>query len=151
MKDDRLFWDEDSVPYCNVCPKCKAVVERGYVKRNGFLNCCPNCGIALESQGEPKFQLNFNWQYKNYEIREFESNASGLRSLELIKWKEDSPQRCCFVLAYFVCGKEDYYLKFVGERPFDYIDLSDLVEIWRGLAMAQTKLNLYFDNLTGQG
>lgn len=144
MKDDCLFWDEDSVPYCNVCPKCKAVVERWCVKRNGFLNCCPNCGVALVSQDKPKLQLDFNWQYKNYEIREFKSNTSGLQSFELVQWREGFPQRYCFTLAYFVRDKEGYYLKFVGERPFDYIDLSDLVEIWHGLSLAQVKLDWYF-------
>ena len=37
-------WDEDSVPFCNVCRECGAIVERGCVKRNGGLHYCPNCG-----------------------------------------------------------------------------------------------------------
>lgn len=43
-------WDENSVPFCNVCPKCNAVVERGSVKRNGDLNYCPNCGVMLKRE-----------------------------------------------------------------------------------------------------
>lgn len=44
-------WDENAVPFCNVCQECGAVVERHCVKRNGSLKRCPNCGAKMD--GDP--------------------------------------------------------------------------------------------------
>lgn len=49
---EEIYWIEDKVPFCNVCPKCKAVVDRGSVRRRGVLNFCPNCGIPLKRSDE---------------------------------------------------------------------------------------------------
>lgn len=43
-------WDENAVPFCNVCQECGAVVERHCVKRNGSLKRCPNCGAKMDSK-----------------------------------------------------------------------------------------------------
>lgn len=40
-------WDESTVPFCNVCTNCGAVVERHCVKSNGSLKRCPNCGMKM--------------------------------------------------------------------------------------------------------
>ena len=45
-------WDEDTVPFCNVCPECGAVVERHCVKHNGSLKRCPNCGCKMDAEVE---------------------------------------------------------------------------------------------------
>lgn len=45
-------WDESTVPFCNVCTNCGAVVERHCVKSNGSLKRCPNCGAKMVGGGE---------------------------------------------------------------------------------------------------
>ncbi len=45
-------WDENAVPFCNVCQECGAAVERHCVKRNGSLKRCPNCGAYMDVEEE---------------------------------------------------------------------------------------------------
>ena len=46
----RVEWDENSVPFCNVCPKCGLVIDRTAIKNNsGKLHFCPNCGNSMKN------------------------------------------------------------------------------------------------------
>lgn len=49
-KPRRAEWDENSVPFCNVCPKCGLVIDRTAIKNNsGKLHFCPNCGNSMKN------------------------------------------------------------------------------------------------------
>ena len=97
-------------------------------------------------------KLNFNWKYKTYEMKacpkslaRFYDNEPN-ETIDLLKWEESADGRkSCFSLAYFVRGREGYYLKFVGGRPFDYIAKEDVPVLWKALKIAQGILNAFFD------
>lgn len=45
----KIQWDEESVGFCNVCPKCGLTIERTSIKNNsGKFNYCPNCGKQMK-------------------------------------------------------------------------------------------------------
>ena len=63
---------------------------------------------------------------------------------EIVKWFDESGN--CFVVAFWTMDKEGFYLKFVGNRPFnESIDSKIFMDLAK---MGQTKLDLYFDSLT---
>lgn len=42
-------WNETKYPFCNVCPRCRMVIDRTCIKLNsGKLNLCPNCGAKMD-------------------------------------------------------------------------------------------------------
>ena len=64
----------------------------------------------------------------SYRIRDLELRSCNLRRLddfhdaaeaEIVKWEGLGEEGGCFTLAYWVLDKEGFYLKFVGNRPFD--------------------------------
>lgn len=97
-------------------------------------------------------RLEFNWNYKYYTIRavpkclvRFEESDIN-ETIELIKWyhdKEDGSLHCD-TLAYWATDEEGYYLKFVGDRPFERIDSLELEAIWRKLKQAQKVLDEFW-------
>ena len=95
-------------------------------------------------------ELNFNWKYKNYELRACPPSLVKLNSedknttIEFIKWNGDT----CFTLAYFLKGNGGYDLKFVGDRPFEHIENNDLLSCWKALKMAYNLL-INWQNLYG--
>ena len=89
-------------------------------------------------------EFNFNWKYKDYELRMTTPLSNDTHYLELVKWQEYNGKPSCFTLAYFKEDSEGYYLKFVGNRPFEYIDEEDLEIIWKALEMANNVINDYW-------
>lgn len=93
--------------------------------------------------------LEFTFKYKHYEIRACPKRLVKLRptdkneTVELILW--DEYDHTCFTLAYFYKTNEGYELKFVGSRPFRYIDDKDVKVLWSGLKHAQEILDEFFD------
>ena len=93
-------------------------------------------------------ELNFSIRYKDYEIRACPKLLVRLdpsdknETVELLKYNDDG---FCFTLLYFVKKSSGYELKFVGDRPFEYIDEQDLKFLWRELKHAQEILNEYFE------
>ena len=89
-------------------------------------------------------EFNFNWKYKEFEIRKTENPSSGIAYWELVKWQHIRGKDSCFTLASFHKGSEDWELKFCGNRPFEHIDEEDLMVIWRMLKMTCNALNDYY-------
>lgn len=98
-------------------------------------------------------ELNFNWKYKDYELRacpkrlvkfsEYEQNET----IDFIKWqtsKKDG-ERYCFSLAYWKRGKDGFDLRLVKTRAFDEIDEEDLAIIWKQLHIAQLVLDKFWE------
>ena len=97
-------------------------------------------------------KLEFSWKHKNYELRacptqlawfdENEPNAT----IDLVKWDVNSyGEKYCYSLAYWRRDSEGYYLHFVGNRPFPYIDTEDITIVWKALKIAQKVLDAWFD------
>ena len=94
-------------------------------------------------------ELNFNWKYKNYELRACPSSLARVNpedrntTIDFIKWSgpiTDS-DRCCISIAYFVKTNSGYDLKFTGSHPFDHVESEDLAVCWDALKMAHNLLN----------
>ena len=94
-------------------------------------------------------KLEFNWKYKDYELRavpkrlarfsEDEENTT----IELLKWNtKENGEKYCFTIAYWIY-KEGYELKFVGDRMFKYTDDEDIALIWQQLKLAQKVLDKF--------
>ena len=92
-------------------------------------------------------KLEFNWKYKDYELRavpkqlvrfsEDEENTT----IELIKWDtKETGERYCFTIAYWIY-KEGYKLRFVEDRMFKCIVDEDIYLIWKQLKLAQKVLD----------
>lgn len=88
-------------------------------------------------------ELTFNWKHKDYEIRETTNPTSNEKYWELVKWQKYKGKPSCFTLASFVKGSEGWSLKFIGTRPFEYID-EDFGIVWDALKLTNETLNSYF-------
>lgn len=95
--------------------------------------------------------LEFNWKYKNYELRACPKHLARFtpyepnETIDFVSWKKDGKGKdYCFSLAYFLKGSEGYYLKFVGDRPFQYIDEDDVPYVWKALNAAQKILDAFW-------
>jgi len=94
-------------------------------------------------------ELDFNWKYKDYELRACPTSLARLNpddkntTIDFVKWfrPADGKKPYCFSIAYFVKDNEGYDLKFVGDRPFKYIEEEDLLVCWTALKMASGLLN----------
>ena len=94
-------------------------------------------------------ELNFNWKYKDYELRACPSCLVKLNpndkniTIDFVKWLFDyeNEEKRCISIAYFVKTKEGYDLKFVGNRPFEHVESEDLAVCWAALEMAYNLLN----------
>lgn len=96
-------------------------------------------------------KLEFSFKYKDYELRacprrlrRFSPDEPN-ETIDFVKWNKSGNKPFCFSLAYFVRDSEGYDLKFVGDRPFEYIDKEDLPIIWDVLKQAHNILNMFFD------
>ena len=92
-------------------------------------------------------KLEFNWKYKDYELRavpkrlvRFNEDEEN-HTIELIKWntKEDGKKHC-FTIAYWIY-KEGYELRSVGNRIFNCIEIEDIAIIWEQMKLAQKVLD----------
>lgn len=95
-------------------------------------------------------ELNFNWKYKNYELRSRPQTLARINpedknvTIDFVKWVNDDEKPYCFSMAYFEKDREGYELKFVGDRPFEHIEEEDLAVCWSALKMASDLLNNWF-------
>lgn len=60
----------------------------------------------------------------NKRIGDLEFRCGMARSPEIVQWypPRDGGKEFCCTLLWFTKGKEDYYVEFVGDRPFHYHD-----------------------------
>jgi hypothetical protein len=95
-------------------------------------------------------QLEFNWKYKDYELRACPRRLARLEddesneTIDFVKWYDYHGKRACYSLAYWQETSEGYDLKFVGDRPFRDIEIEDLSTIWTALHLAQKVLDGWF-------
>lgn len=84
----------------------------------------------------------FNWKFKDFEIRTTHTYGEVQTPyLELVKWYEYDGKRSCFTLADWNRDREgNWELRFVGNRPLEYIAEIDLSPIWKQLFLAQKML-----------
>jgi hypothetical protein len=97
-------------------------------------------------------EFNFNWKYKDYELRMTTSLHNSKKYLELVKWHDYKGKDSCYTLAYFTEDSAGYELKFAGSRPFEDIEDEDVMTVWHALQIADTALNSYwkhFRNVQG--
>ena len=99
--------------------------------------------------------LNFNFRYKDYELKACPSRLVRFdpeepnETIDLVKWDmTDDDRPFCFSLAYFSRGSDGYSLRFVGDRPFEYIDAEDVPIVWIMLKQAQEILDRYFEEVS---
>lgn len=84
----------------------------------------------------------FNWKFKDYEIRTRNSLAATSEKsfpyVELVKWDTSGNKNYCYTLAYFHYDKQepDVELRFIGERPFENIAEIDIQPVWKQLWLA---------------
>ena len=106
---------------------------------------------------EQNQQLEFRWKYKNYELRacpkqlvRFDPDEPN-ETIDFVLWKKnDNGKDYCFSLAYFIKGSGSYDLKFVGNRPFQYIAEEDVPFVWNALNAAQKILDAFFGILNDE-
>ena len=99
-----------------------------------------------------KQKLEFNWEYKDYALRacpkrlaRFEEDEPN-ETIDFVKYDTDSNgKRYCYSLAYWKKDNEGYELKFVGGRPFRYIESEDIEVVWQALRVAQKVLDGWFE------
>lgn len=86
-----------------------------------------------------KFDFDFSWIYKDFEIRTTHTYGEDEKPyLELVKWNDEfSGRKTCFTLAYWHWDNEGCELRFVCDRPMDYIAEVDLSPIWKQLWLSQ--------------
>lgn len=88
-------------------------------------------------------RLQFNWKYKDYELRAIPRGLIRTNpkeenyTIELLKWSEDT----CYTLLYWKCNRDGYEVKFVHDRPFTNIGDKDLLIIWEQMIKAQEVLD----------
>lgn len=98
-------------------------------------------------------ELNFNWKYKDYELRACPKHLARFsddeenETIDLIKWQTDKEdgRRYCFSLAYWQRDKEGFDLTLVGTRVFEEIEEDDLEMVWKQLHTAQLVLDRFWD------
>ena len=85
------------------------------------------------------FDFNFSWTYKDFEIRTTHTYGKDRKPyLELVMWEDGfNGKRSCFTLAYWEWSGDGCSLRFVTDRPMDYIAEIDLSPIWKQLWLAQ--------------
>jgi len=94
--------------------------------------------------------LDFNWKYKDYEIRACPKTLARFskeevnETIDLVKWETDKDgKRHCFSLAYWTRDKEGFDLTLVGTRVFEEIEEDDLEIVWDQLHTAQKVLDMF--------
>ena len=93
--------------------------------------------------------MEFNWKYKNYELRAVPkrlvrfSEDEENHTIELIKWNTKDGKKYCFTIAYWQNTNSGYELKAVGDRIFEFIDDEDIPLIWQQLKLAQKVLDKF--------
>lgn len=95
-------------------------------------------------------KLEFNWKYKDYELRAIPKQLVGFSedeensTIKLLKWNtKENGKKYCFTIAYWRYTNEGYELRFVGNRMFKYIDDEDVHLIWQQLKLAQKTLDKF--------
>ena len=94
-------------------------------------------------------KLEFNWKYKDYELRAVPKYLTRFNdeeentTIELLKWEtKNNGVRYCFTMAYWTySSNEGYELRLVGDRMFNYIELEDIATIWEQLKLAKEVLD----------
>ncbi len=98
-----------------------------------------------------ELKLEFNRIIGNIEIRACPPRLVAMYygepndTIDVVMWQKDaSGKPYHFSIAYFKRGSECYSLKFVGARPFLYVDESRVPELWEALQEAQKVLDGWF-------
>ena len=88
-----------------------------------------------------KANLSFGHRIENYEVRSCDNKlmqSSGDHVTgEIIKWSGEN----CYTLAYWVKDSEEFYLKFVGDRPLN--ENKDI--FWKLITIGQGFLDQTWD------
>lgn len=90
-------------------------------------------------------KLEFNWKYKDYELRSVSKHLVRFNdeeenvTIELLKWDtRENGERYCFTMAYWIYTDDDgYELRLVGNRMFDCIELEDIIIVWGQMKLAK--------------
>lgn len=81
--------------------------------------------------------FDFHWKYNDFEIASTKNIRTSLPYIELIKWEyPEGKKPYCFTLAIYDWDDEGGELRFVGNRPFEYIADIDVTSIWKQLWLA---------------
>lgn len=94
--------------------------------------------------------LEFNYKYKDYEVRACPkhlirlSDSDENEAIDFVKWETTkNGEPYCFSIAYWRKNEKDgtYSLCFVEDRFVRYVNQEDVLAIWKILTMAQTTLD----------
>lgn len=118
---------------------------------------CKACGLfykpELGHDCDKSPKLEFNRKIGNIELRACPASLARLRdddpnvTIDIVMWHKDSKGKpYCFSIAYWRREDEGYKLKFVGARPFLYVDDSRVPELWEAMQEAQVVLDAWFDD-----
>ena len=72
---------------------------------------------------------------------EFRRNKEG-RPAEIVRWAQNGDGvEYCYTLLWYQRGQEDFYIEFVGRRPFD----DDSADLWEIMEYGQAILDAEFE------
>lgn len=89
--------------------------------------------------------MEFNYRIDALEARACDDHlmlSDKLNTIEIIQWFMPEG-KTCYAIAFFERGKEGYFLKFVGNRPFD--DAVNRADFMHLADVSQKLLDRYFE------
>lgn len=147
MPETKIKFDKATAKWFSQNPNADTTVGR-------CNRCCLYFKLELGHDCEKSSKLEFSRKIGNIELRACPTTLARLHdddpneTIDIVMWQKDSHGKpYCFSIAYWKRDDEGYELKFVGARPFLYVDDSRIPELWEAMKEAQNVLDAWFDEM----